>query len=724
MQYSEWRSSQHHDAMQVATEATVLGNFNDLAITANGVSTTFSKKDGKFWVRTDGPDGKIGNFEIRYTLGIFPLQQYIIALPRGHLQVLGVAWDARTKAEGGQRWYPMNPERKLTAGDPMHWTGIDQNWNYQCAWCHSTDVQKNYNPESGSFHTTWSEISVGCEACHGPASNHIAWATNSNANDSYSKDNGLLRTFDERKGVSWPMQGGQAHRSNPRTTTKEIETCAQCHSRRQQFSSDPASMERLTDAFRPTTLEPGTYYPDGQQHEEVYTYASFAQSRMFAAGVTCSDCHNAHTGKLRLEGNSVCAQCHASYRFDTPSHHHHRVDTPGAKCVSCHMPTTTYMGVDQRHDHSMRIPRPDRTLALGTPNACTKCHEDKTAAWAATAIHAWFPNPKPGMQDFAEAFDLGDRGGPGAQEALRNVASDPSSSPIAKASALARLARYPSASTFGLAASLLDNDEPLIRAAAISVIATADSERRRALLVPHLTDASKLVRMDAARALADLPNGAIAGKDKENFENALTEYTGAQLFNAERPDALTDLGALYRDRAKADEARQAFEKAIAIDPSFAAAGISLADIMREQGDEVGAERVLRTSLEASPKSAAVEYALGLSLIRQKRMTEGMASLAAAAAVSPDDPHLSYALAVAMHDSGRPADAIQALKSALAHHPYDREILWGLASYEAEAGNIQSAIDRLRLLSTLEPEDLNIMGALAALKSAPNPQTAK
>lgn len=710
--------------MREATEKTVLGDFNNVVLSANGVSTTFSKNDGKFWVRTDGPDGKMADFEIRYAFGIYPLQQYLIALPRGHWQVLGAAWDSRSKAEGGQRWYSMNPERKLTAGDPLHWTGVDQNWNYQCAWCHSTDVQKNYDPASDSFHTTWSEISVGCEACHGPASNHIAWATKSNGSDSYSKDHGLLRTFDERNGASWLMQGGQAHRSNPRTTNKEIEICAQCHSRRQQFSSNPASMEHLTDAFRPTTLEPGPYYPDGQQHEEVYTYASFAQSRMFAAGVTCSDCHNPHTGKLRFQGNSVCAQCHAPDRFDTPNHHHHRVDTPGAKCVSCHMPTTTYMGVDQRHDHSMRIPRPDRTIALGTPNACTKCHEDKTAAWASGAIHTWFPNPKPGMQDFAEAFASGDRGAPGAQAALREVASNPSSSPIAKASALARLARYPSASTFDLAARLLDSDEPLIRATAVSVIANADSRRRQALLVRHLTDASKLVRMDAARALADLPDGAITGKDKENFDKALTEYTGAQLFNAERPEALTDLGAFYRDRAKPDQARQAFEKAIAIDPSFAAAGISLADIMREQGDEAGAEQILRKSLEASPKSAAVEYALGLSLIRQKRTAEGMASLAAAAAHSPDDPHLSYALAVAMHDSGRPADAIQALKSALAHHPYDREILWGLASYEAEAGNIQSAIDRLSLLGTLEPEESSIMGALATLKGAPNPQTAK
>ncbi|HML29975.1 MAG TPA: tetratricopeptide repeat protein [Hyphomicrobium sp.] len=370
----------------------------------------------------------------------------------------------------------------------------------------------------------------------------------------------------------------------------------------------------------------------------------------------------------------------------------------------------------------MRIPRPDRTLSLGTPNACNKCHADKTAAWAVQAVHTWYPIPKAGFQDFADAFDLGERGAPGAQAALRNVASAQSSSVIARASALTRLGRFSSPITFDLAAKALKDEDPAIRAAAVSVIANASSEKRRELLLPLLTDVSRLVRIDTARALADVPDTELSAEERRKREMAMAEYVDAQLFNAERPETLTDIGAFYRDRGKFAEAINAFEKATALDPSFVAAAVSLADIMREKGNDQDAEKILRNSLAANPKSAPVEHALGLNLIRQKRISEGIDHLAAAVRVASGDPHLSYVLAVALHDTGKTKDAIDTLKSELARSPYDREILWGLASYEAEAGDLRSAIDRLVLLSELEPELPSVSEALAALRRLhPNPQ---
>ncbi len=178
-EHAEWQGSQHAAAMQEANDKTVLGKFDGGTFSHGGVTSTFYKKDDKFWVTTDGPDGKLADFEIRYTFGISPLQQYLIELPKGRLQALGIAWDARPKDEGGQRWFSLFPDRKLASGDPLHWTGIDQNWNYQCAFCHSTNLKKNYDAATGIFQTTWSEISVGCEACHGPASHHMAWASKS-----------------------------------------------------------------------------------------------------------------------------------------------------------------------------------------------------------------------------------------------------------------------------------------------------------------------------------------------------------------------------------------------------------------------------------------------------------------------------------------------------------------------------------------------------------------
>jgi tetratricopeptide (TPR) repeat protein len=716
-EHKDWLSSQHAVAMQVATEQTVLGRFDNITFTKDDVTSTFYKKDGKFWVRTDGPDGTLGDFEIRYTFGISPLQQYLIELPGGRLQALGMAWDARAKEDGGQRWYHLYPDQKLKAGNPLHWAGIDQNWNYQCAWCHSTNLKKNYDQGSRRFNTTWSEISVGCEACHGPGSNHVAWASKSSGWEKFDQSGkGFAQSLDERKGVTWPMAAdGQASRSVRRTSEKEIQVCAGCHARRQQFSDDPARVGQLFDAFRPSSLEAGLYYVDGQQRDEVYNYGSFLESRMHAAGVTCSDCHNPHSGKPRKTGNALCGQCHAAERFDTSSHHHHAPDSNGARCAACHMPTTTYMGIDARHDHSMRIPRPDRTVLLGTPNACNQCHTDKSAKWAVDAIKAWYPSPKPGAQDFAEAFDRGDRGAPGGQIALTNIAGSSSESSIARASAIARLGQFLSPQVLELAAGSLKIDDPQIRAAAVSVIAGAAPEARRSLLVPLLHDERRLIRMDAARALAGEAEQNLSASDRAEFEKALAEYVEAQLFNAERPESQANLGALYRDRGQADEARAAFAKAIEIDPTFTPAAIALAELKRTEGDENAAETILRQSLAANPRSGALWHALGLSLIRQKRLPEAIKSLAKAAQAAPEVPRFSYVYGVALHDTGKQPEAIAVLKSALTRRPYDRDILWVLATYEIEARDYASALVRAELLSQLEPNRPDVIQLLTALK---------
>lgn len=716
-EHADWNVSQHKAAMQEATEKTVLGNFDGATFTKNDIESTFFKKDDKFWVRTDGPDGKLADFEIRYTFGVAPLQQYLIELPGGRLQALGIAWDARPKEDGGRRWYHLYPDRKLHGGDPLHWTGIDQNWNYQCAYCHSTNLQKNYNSATGEFKTTKSEISVGCEACHGPASNHMTWATKSKGWDQYDeKTKGFALSLDERKGVTWPMdEGGQAARSIQRTTEKEVQVCAACHARRQQFSDKPQDISRFFDAFRPSLLEAGLYHTDGQQRDEVYNYGSFLQSRMHAAGVTCSDCHNPHSGKLRQTGNAVCAGCHAPERFDAPSHHHHDAGSTGALCISCHMPTTTYMGVDARHDHSIRIPRPDRTVILATPNACNRCHSDKTAAWAKDAIKSWYPTPKQGAQDFAEAFDRGDLGAPGAQVSLQSIAEASTASAISRASAITRLRRYPSPKVLEIAARSLKIDDPPIRCAAISVIADADPATRKTLLVPLLRDETRLVRMDAARALAGEAERELSPDDAKALQQALTEYVEAQLFNAERPESSANLGALYRDQGKMTAARAAFEKAIKLDSKFFAAAISLADLMRSEGNESEAEAILQQALIANPDSGPVEHAIGLSLIRQKRTAEAIASLAKAAVSSPDDSRFSYVLAIAHHDTGNLTEAIATLKSALVRHPYDRDTLWALASYEIETKDYSTARQRAELLNELEPGRADVVQLLASFK---------
>ncbi len=716
-EHADWESSHHHAAMQEATPATVLGNFENAKFTKDGIETTFFRKAETFWVRTDGPDGKLADFEIRYTFGVYPLQQYLIALSAGRYQALGIAWDTRSKEDGGQRWYHLYPDQKLMAGDPLHWTGIDQNWNYQCAWCHSTNLQKGYDAQRQTFQTTWSEINVGCEACHGPASGHLAWTASNDAERAKAQGKGFALSLDERRNIAWQMgPQGQASRSSPRTSTKEIEVCATCHSRRQQFSSDPLSLGKLFDAFRPATLDQGLYHADGQQRDEVFNHGSFVQSKMHAAGVTCSDCHNPHSGKLSKSGNAVCAQCHAQDKFDTAAHHHHASGSAGAQCASCHMPTTTYMGVDARHDHSMRIPRPDRSVIIGTPNACNKCHTDKPAAWARDAIKVWFPTPKLGFQDFAETFDIADRQAPGAQVALAKVANDLNTSHIARASTLARLVNFPSADALEIAIRSLAIEDASVRVAAIAIIAGSDAGSRRSLLTPLLRDSSRLVRMDAARALAGEPEAGLSEADRDAFANSLAEYIDGQLFNAERPESHANLGNLYNDQGKVDEARAAFRTALDLDGRFVGASIGWADLERTAGNETAAEDILRKSFAENPASGPLAHALALSLIRQKRISEAMSYLKQAATMAPEQPRFSYVLGVAQHDIGQTTDAMATLREALARHPYDRDLLMAMITYDVEMGEIGPALERAELLAALEPTSPQVAQLLASLKA--------
>ncbi|MGD8619395.1 MAG: multiheme c-type cytochrome, partial [Gammaproteobacteria bacterium] len=391
-EYSAWQGSHHDLAMQAASEETVLGDFDNASLLHFGVTTSFYRKDGRFMVRTEGPDGKLQDYEIKYTFGAVPLQQYLIEFPGGRMQALGLAWDSRPEAQGGQRWFPLYPDEEISHDDELHWTRPSHNWNSMCAECHSTHLEKNYDPVTRTFSTTWSEVDVSCEACHGPGSDHVAWAERKPGWKQLDTGKGLAITLDERRGIQWKTdpETGKPVRSEPRGSEREIEMCARCHARRSPISSAYVHGEPLLDHYLPRLLEEGMYYPDGQIDDEVYVYGSFIQSRMYHAGVTCSDCHEPHSSALRVPGNGVCLQCHQADKYDRPGHHFHKPQSAGGSCAECHMPPKTYMVVDPRHDHSMRIPRPDLSVKLGTPNACNNCHKDKDAGWADKQVRGWY----------------------------------------------------------------------------------------------------------------------------------------------------------------------------------------------------------------------------------------------------------------------------------------------------------------------------------------------
>jgi hypothetical protein len=435
-QAERWRRSQHHDAMAEATDANVLGTFDGSTFTYAGVTSTFSKRDGRFLVNTDGPDGPLTVYDIKYTVGVYPLQQYLIAFPDGRIQALSIAWDSRAKTDGGQRWFHLYPAEHVTHDDELHWTRPSQNWNSMCAGCHSTGIRKNYDPSADRFNTSWAEIDVSCEACHGPGSRHLRWARErTSVGGSEPRDFGLTVALDERRDVTWAVdaKSGNAARSRPRETEREIAVCAQCHSRRAQIADGYQAGAALLDHNFPALLASPLYHADGQQHGEVYNGGSFLESRMYSKGVTCSDCHEPHDGTLRLPGNALCSSCHLATKYDAAEHHHHSPAGAGAACVSCHMPAATYMVVDSRRDHSLRIPRPDLSVTLGTPNACNGCHSNRDARWAAARVAAWFGNDRVGYQRLGVAFSAAHGEGRDRQ------ANDVTQPAIARATVLAQI---------------------------------------------------------------------------------------------------------------------------------------------------------------------------------------------------------------------------------------------------------------------------------------------
>src|SRR5215510_3009266 len=568
-----WRTSQHKQAMDHATDASVLGDFSDASFSHYGVQSRFFRKDGKYFVETDGPDSKLATFEVKYTFGIDPLQQYLIEFPDGRLQALSIAWDTRPKEQGGQRWFHLYPNEEIKHDDVLHWTKLNQNWNFMCAECHSTGVRKNYDAANDRFATNFAEISVGCEACHGQGSRHVAWARSQQSWFGKTADpaKGLLVRFDERRDVVWRIDSktGNAQRNfTPALVRREVETCGRCHARRGEFSEDWVPGRWLSDTHVVSPLARGLYHADGQMLDEVYNYGSFKQSKMFAAGVTCGDCHEPHAAKLRAPGDGVCLQCHAGDKYAAATHHRHEAVTPPLACASCHMPARTYMVVDRRHDHSFRVPRPDLSAQLGTPNTCNDCHGDKTAEWAASAIEQWHGPNRKGLQNYAEAFHAAWTGRSDAAALLGNVAADRKVPAFARASALTELRPYISPSTANLARSALSDPDPMVRIGALAILEDIPSNQLWPLVAPLLSDSNRGVRISAAMLLASVPKLSPPPGDRERFERAAAEFVAAQRLNADRPEARSTLGYFFARRGLAAEAEAEYKAALRLSPQF------------------------------------------------------------------------------------------------------------------------------------------------------------
>jgi predicted CXXCH cytochrome family protein len=601
-EYHKWMGSDHERAMDVATEKSVEGDFNDSKFEYQGVTTRFFRQGDKFMVNTEGPDGKFHDYEVKYTFGVRPLQQYMVEFPNGRVQVLRESWNVKEK-----KWFYVTPpdvtNERILAGDPLHWTGIGQNWNTTCADCHSTNLHKNYDPVKNTYDTTWQEINVSCEECHGPGSVHVDLA--------------------RRKSPFWDRNIGYGLPNlKDKNLKTQVEMCAKCHARRYQVHEDFRSGKPFFDYYEPVVLGAGLYQADGQILDEVYEYDSFLQSKMHANHVQCTNCHDPHSLKLKFEGNQLCAQCHDPAKFDTTAHHHHKEGTPGAQCINCHMATRTYMVIDERRDHSFRIPRPDLSVAIGTSNACNNCHTrgDETFEWAADAVKKWYGERKPTeAKHWGIAFDAGRAEKPEGEKLLLDLLAHNTTPAVVKATAIDLLANYPSTASVAARREALHNQDPLIRLTAVRVLPSDNVELLTADLASMLKDPLRSVRIMAVARLAHLPIDKLTDSQRQAFEKAMVEFRDSEVLSLDHAGAHLSLASLDRYQGHIDQAIEHLTAAIKLEPYLAGPRSELASLMQEHNGDPAEIRRLHTE-EAdlmerdstlAPDSADIFYHLGL-----------------------------------------------------------------------------------------------------------------
>jgi predicted CXXCH cytochrome family protein len=687
---AHWGMSDHHEAMQVANSSTVKGDFSGARFTYGGVESSFTSEGGRYRVRTDGPDGRLADFDVKYVFGIRPLQQYLIEMPGGRYQALSLSWDTRPKAQGGERWFHSYQGEEVDHRDVLHWTAPSQNWNYTCAECHSTNLQKNYRADTKTYATTWSEINVSCEACHGPASLHVAWAARDAGARAAEPSKGLVFSMRDTSGGTWTLAPGAtvARRTKPLSSRAEVETCARCHARRGQSWLDYQYGQPLASTHRVALLDEGLYEADGQQRDEVYEYGSFLQSRMYAAGVTCSDCHNPHSGARKAQGNALCTQCHVAAAYDAPSHTHHRAGTPAADCRACHMPVRNYMVVDARRDHAFKVPRPDESVAFGTPNACASCHANRPGSWAAAAVARWYGSKAAERPSFTAAFVAGRAGAPGANARLAAIIDDAAQPAIVRATALSLLAPSADPAQAGRVARAARDPDPLVRRASAAASTAIPPQAATPMLISLLSDSIRTVRLEAVGQFVTIAGPPSDPLVRTPFERAADEFRQSQAANAERPEAQVTLGAFEARLGRADVAESAYRTAIALQPQFAPAYVNLADLLRALGRDAEGEQLLRDGLVAVPTIGrpALQHALGLQLVRAKRYDDAMVWLRLASEGDAGDARYAFVYGVALHDTGRAAEGRRVLERAARRHPGNTDLLGALVAFSREAGD--------------------------------------
>lgn len=661
-----WKTSDHYMAMQPANDSTVLGDFNNASLSADGVNSKFFKKDGKYFINTESNDGLNHDFEVKYIFGHTPLQQYLIEFPGGRMQATRASWDTKQK-----KWFHQYAGQKLPPNDWVHWTGNGQNWNTMCASCHSTNLNKGYDVNSDTYKTTYNDINVSCESCHGPGKNHIDY----------------IEADDYKNGKK--TTGSFLHLYKGAGQLAEVNNCAFCHARRVDITGSVLPGKELLDDLIPELPTTDFFYADGQNNDEDYNYTAFAQSKMFHRGVQCSNCHNPHSGKLKLAGAMVCGQCHQPEKYSIPEHTMHAGSTSEVSCITCHMPSKVYMGNDLRHDHSFRIPRPDLSVKYGTPNTCNSCHKNKTAQWAAEKISAHFGKVR--RYHFSEDLIAGSQLNNESEAHLNKLLGDTATPNIVRAAVIQYIGQLQSGTAIETLLKHLNDSVALVRYNALRALNTYPSSIWMDKALPLLQDPVRAVRIAAAELFITIPAAAISPAAFDAFAKAKADLDKFVLYQTDFAQGNVQAGEYYRKQNDLISAQKYYKRAIAKDSQLTIARINLSTVLNATGKNAEALEQLLTAAKLEPKSDYIFFTLGLLYAELKETAKAEAALKKAIALNATNIKAQYNYGLLIYQNGRTAEAEKIFIKALQQEPSNAEILNVLTILYMQSGQNERAI---------------------------------
>ncbi len=684
--YTLWETSHHGKAMQPFTplfaRTYLTPCTNDVRIGGKVFRAEYNDTGGRV-IETDGVTTR--SYPILHAMGGKNVFYFLTQLDRGRLQVLPVAYHARER-----RWYDTTasmvrhfPDGRRDA--PLDWTDRMLTFNAACHDCHVSQLDKNYDPASDSYRTTWREPGINCETCHGPCAEHVRVCREAPTN-APPRDLKIIST----KSMT-PLQRDY--------------TCAPCHAKMSPLTGAFTPGARFFDHYDLVGLEDPDFHPDGRDLGENYTYTSWLRSPCVRAGkLECVHCHTS-SGRFRFADNpnAACLPCHAERVANAVAHTHHETNSVASRCIACHMPLTVF-GQMQRSDHSLLPPTPAATLAFHSPNACNICHQDKEcdARWADAKVREWHKD------DYqAPALRLG-----AAIAAARSndwqrlpgilaLLAEPATDEVVAVSLIRLLGACDDARLWPVLRQQLRSPSPYVRGAAAAGLGRDPDPATTSLLAAAARDDYRLVRIRAAEALLARPRAGLSAADQAAFAAADREARAALTVWPDRWQSHYNLGLYHERLAAPDAALAAYRKAMdlrpdAVPPLVNAAGLearmsrptealallrrahdlepdsapvcfNLALAEAEQGDTARAETLLRAALKADPRMAQAAFNLGVLLCQQQR-ADGLEWCRYAAERDPSQPRYGYTYAFFLHQRGVVDKAVAALQRGIAASP--------------------------------------------------------